>query len=157
MLRALFLFTLGVFGGAVFTAAISVYLLHDVDKNMAGKWNEAFLGLCFEFFFFALLIGIGVTLLVALVRSILRFNGHDLWGCDFRSRMSLLLGLGVAIIQYPFEFLGRIAIPQFEGAVLSFYMIAAVVLSSAVIVRDSYREMKMRQDYLAGMTGISRG
>jgi len=59
---------LGIFCAALLTAAISVYVLHDVDKAQIGHWNEAFIGLCFEFVLFTVIIGAGVELLVLLGR-----------------------------------------------------------------------------------------
>lgn len=63
MLRTIFLFMLGMFGTGLLNAALSVYLLHDVDKDMIGRWNEAFAGLCGEMVLFTLVIGAGVALL----------------------------------------------------------------------------------------------
>ena len=35
--------------------AVSVYVLHDVDKDRVGRWNLAFLELCEEFLIFSAL------------------------------------------------------------------------------------------------------
>jgi hypothetical protein len=48
---------LGIFCTALFVAAISVYIFHDVDHDKIGHWNEAFAGLCVESVSFTLIIG----------------------------------------------------------------------------------------------------
>ena len=39
--------------------AISVYIFHDVDKEMAGQWDLVFIGLAVE----ALIFSVGITIL----------------------------------------------------------------------------------------------
>ena len=39
------------------SAAISVYIFHDVDCDKVGHWNEAFAGLCAEGGLFTLIVG----------------------------------------------------------------------------------------------------
>ena len=63
MWRAILLLVLGVFCTALFSAAITVYMFHDVDKDMIRHWNEAFAGLCTESVLFTVVVGGGVALL----------------------------------------------------------------------------------------------
>jgi hypothetical protein len=51
MLRAILLFMLGMFSTALLSAGVSVYIFHDVDRDMVGHLNEAFTGLCTEMFY----------------------------------------------------------------------------------------------------------
>jgi hypothetical protein len=75
MLRAILLLMLGVFCTALFSAAISVYIFHDVDKDKIGHWNEAFAGLCAESVLFTVVVGGGVALLTLLGRHLFHLKG----------------------------------------------------------------------------------
>lgn len=57
MRRAILFLMLGIFGTALFAAALSVYMFHDVDHDKIGHWNEAFAGLCIESALFTLIVG----------------------------------------------------------------------------------------------------
>lgn len=138
MLRTIFLFMLGMFGTGLLNAAISVYLLHDVDKDMIGHSNEAFAGLCGEIVLFTLVIGAGVALLTWLGRLLFRLKGSSP-----RAKLGLFLGIGVSIIQYPWDFAGRAAFPKFADTFLSVYLIVAILVCSIFIVHDSYRRRKL--------------
>lgn len=140
MLRTIFLFMLGMFGTGLLNAALSVYLLHDVDKDMIGRWNEAFAGLCGEMVLFTLVIGAGVALLTWIGRLLFRLKGSSP-----RAKLGLFLGIGVSIIQYPWDFAGRAAFPKFADTFLSVYLIVAILVCSIVIVRDNFLRMKLRQ------------
>jgi hypothetical protein len=137
MWRAIVLFMLGIFSTALVVSLFSVYIFHDVDKEMVGHWNEAFAGLCVEFVFFTAVIGGGVALLTFLGRQFLRLKGYLP-----RLRLCLFLGIGVTVLQYPWEFAGRVALPEFEDSSLSLYLIVAIVFCSVVLVRDSFRQKK---------------
>jgi hypothetical protein len=50
---------LGVFCTALFSSAITVYIFHDVDKDMTGRWNDAFAGLCTGSVLFTMIVGGG--------------------------------------------------------------------------------------------------
>ena len=129
---------LGMFGTGLLNAAISVYLLHDVDKDMIGHWNEAFAGLCGEMVLFTLVIGAGVALLTWIGRLLFHLKGYSA-----RAKLGLFLGIGVSIIQYPWDFAGRAAFPKFADTFLSVYLIVAILVCSIVIVHDSYRRRKL--------------
>ena len=137
MWRAIVLFTLGIFSTALVVSLFSVYVFHDVDKEMTGRWNEAFAGLCVEFVFFTAIIGGGVALLTFLGRQLLRLKGYLP-----RPRLCLFLGIGVTVLQYPWEFAGRALLPEFEDFPLSLYLVVAIVFCSVVLVRDSVRQKK---------------
>jgi len=138
MWRAIVFFMLGIFGTALVVSLFSVYVFHDVDKEMIGRWNEAFAGLCVEFVFFTPIIGGGVALLTFPGRHLLRLQGYSP-----RVKLCLFLGVGVTVLQYPWEFAGRIALPEFEDSFLSSYLIVAIVFCSVVIVRDNFKQKRI--------------
>jgi hypothetical protein len=140
MRRAILLLMLGIFCGALFTAAISVYIFHDVDKDEIGHWNEAFTGSCTEFVLFTLIIGGGVALLVFLGRTLFHLKGYSP-----RFNLVFPLGIGVSLLQYPWDFIGRVLFPKFTDFSLSLYLLLAIVVCAIVIVRDSFRQMKLSQ------------
>ena len=140
MRRAILLLMLGVFCTALFIAAISVYIFHDVDKDKIGHWNEAFTGLCIESVLFAVLVGVGIALLTFLGRRLFHLKGYSP-----RSKLGVYLGIGVTALQYPWDFLGRKTFPKLAGSSLSLYLIVAIVLCSIVILRDNFRQMKSCQ------------
>ena len=128
------------FGTGLLNAALSVYLLHDVDKDMIGHWNEAFAGLCGEMVLFTLVIGAGVALLTWIGRHLFHLKGYSP-----RAKLGLFLGVGVSVLQYPWDFAGRATFPEFADAFLIAYMIVAIFVCSIVIVRDNFLRMKLRQ------------
>lgn len=140
MRRAILLLMLGIFCTALFSTAISVYIFHDVDKDKIGHWNEAFAGLCTESVLFTVVVGGGVALLTLLGRHLFHLKGYSP-----RAKLGLFLGIGVTVLQYPWDFVGRTAFPKLADSSLSLYLIVAIVLCSIVIVRDSFRQMKLCQ------------
>ena len=120
------------------SAAVSVYLFHDVDKDQAGHLNEAFAGLCTEVVLYTLIIGGGVELLSLLGRLVFRLKGYSP-----RPKLSFFLGIGVTVLQYPWDYLARAAFPNLAGYSLSLYLILAIVLCSIILVRDSFKQMKL--------------
>jgi hypothetical protein len=138
MRRTILLFMLGILCTALLCAAISVYLLHDVDKDMIGHWDEAFVGLCSESVLFTVIVGGGVALLTLLGRLLFHLKGYSP-----RSKLGLFLGIFVTVLQYPWDFVGRAAFPKFADFSLSLYLIVAIVLCSLVIVHDNFRQMKL--------------
>jgi len=140
MRRAILLFMLGVFCTALLTDAISVYAFHDVDKDKIGHWNEAYAGLCSESVLFTVIVGGGVALLTLLGRHHFHLKGYSP-----RSKLGLFLGIGVSVLQYPWDFVGRAAFPKLADFSLLLYLIVAIVLCSIVIVRDNFTQMKLCQ------------
>jgi hypothetical protein len=142
MRRAILLLTLRTFSTALFLAAISVYIFHDVDQDRIGHWNEAFADLSTEVFVFSLILG-GAVCLLALVGQ----RVFGLRGGFPRARIGLSLGIAAAVFQYPFEFLGRRLVPNFAGSLLSFYMVAATILCTAVLLRDASRQRELQKAF----------
>jgi len=57
----------------------------------------------------------------------------------------LSLGIGVTLLQYPWDIVGRAALPKFADFSLSVFLVVAIILCSVVIVRDTFKQMKLRQ------------
>ena len=138
MRRAILLLMLGIFCTALCSSAITVYIFHDVDKDPIGHWNEAFAGLCTESVLFTTVVGGGVALLTLLGRHLFRLKGYPP-----RAKVALFLGIGVTVVQYPWDFIGRAEFPKFSDRSLTVYPIVAIVLCSVVIVRDNLRQMRL--------------
>ena len=129
---------LGIFSAAVLTAAVSVYVFHDVDRDQMGHWNEAFAGLCVEFVLFTVLVGGGAAILTWAGRRIFNLAGYSP-----RSKSAFFVGAGVAVFQYPWEFLGRWVFPKFADDFLSAYLIMAIVACAVFIVRDNAKQKRL--------------
>ena len=131
---------LGLFGTALSIAAISVYIFHDVDTDKTGHLNQAFAGLCMESAIYTLIVGGGVALLALAGRRLFRLKGYSP-----RAKLGLLLGIGITVLQYPWEFAARKELPKFADYSLSFYLVFAIVFCAIIIVRDSFRQMALRK------------
>jgi hypothetical protein len=140
MRRAILSLVLGILFTAVCIAFVSVYIFHDVDASKVGHLNDAFAGLCVEVVLLTLVIGGPVWVLTVLGRRFFRMRS-----ASPRPKLALLLGIFVPILQYPWEFAGRIFIPKLEDSVLSCYLIVAIVVCTAVLLRDNVTQFKLRK------------
>ncbi len=138
MRRSILFLILGIFCTALLVGAISVYLLHDVDRDMMGRLNEAFLQLCTESILFALIVGGPAGLLTALGRVVFHLRGYSP-----RAILGFLLGIGVAVCQYAWDFSARKIFPKQADESLYIYLVAAIVLCSVVLLRDTYKQQKV--------------
>jgi hypothetical protein len=139
MARAILILMLGMFFTALFIAAISVYILHDVDRDQIGQWNTAFADSCAEFVLFTLIIGVGVALFVFVGRAFFHLQEYSP-----RPNLVLLLGVGVAAIQYPWDLIGRLVFPKLSDLSLSLYLVLAIIVCSIVVIRDCVKQMRLR-------------
>ena len=140
MSRAILLLTLGIFFTALFLGGISVYLFHDVDQDKIGHLNEAFAGLSVEVIVFSLIISGAVSLLFLFGRQLFKLRGYSP-----RPRIGLLLGIAATGIQYPFEFVGRRFFPNRGDFFLGFYLGIAVFVCTAVLLRDTFTQLKLQK------------
>ncbi len=131
---------LGIFCTAILSAALAVYILHDVDVDEIGQWNRAFAGLCTESILFTVMVGGVVALLTLLGRHL-----SHLKECPPRAKLSLCLGISVIVFQYLWDFAARAAFPRLANVSLGLYLIVAIVLCSIVILRDTFTQMRLRQ------------
>jgi hypothetical protein len=59
--------------------------------------------------------------------------------------LGLFLGIGVTMFQYPWEFAVRKLAPKLAESALSLYLVVAIVLCIVVLLRDNFRQMKLRR------------
>jgi hypothetical protein len=140
MRRTILYFLLGTVCTALFSAAISVYVFHDVDHDKLGHWNEVFAGLAAEVVLFALIMTGGVALLTLLGRRVWHLKGYSP-----SAKLGFFLGIGVSVVQYLWDFAGRTVFPKLADSSLGLYLIVAVALCSVLIVRDNFKQMKLSQ------------
>ena len=131
---------LGILCTALFTSAIAVYIFHDVDQDKSGHWTEAFAGLFAESVLFTLIVGGSVWLLTLLGRRLFHLRDYSP-----RATLGLFLGIGLTVFQYPWEFAARKFSPTLAESALSFYLVIAIVLCTVVLLRDNFRQMKLRK------------
>ncbi len=117
--------------------AVSVYIFHDVDQDQIGHWNEAFRGLCIEGILFSLIIGTPVWLLTFLGRRLFHLKNYSP-----REMLALVLGIGVTVAQYPLELVVRGVLPEQTDSFRGLYLIAAIILCTVVLLRDSFRQRR---------------
>jgi len=127
----------GIFCTFLLSGAVSVYIFHDVDKDMIGHSNEAFVGLFEEGIFFTLLISGATALLVLLGRYLLKLNAYSP-----RGLLGLFLGIGLTAAQYPWDFLARKVFPNFSDILLVLYMIIAVIFCTVLLLYDNLSQKK---------------
>jgi hypothetical protein len=111
-----------------------------VDQDKVGHWNEAFVNLSVEMVVFSLVISGSVWLLALLGRHLFNLRGYSP-----RARIGLFLGFAAIVFQYPFEFVGRKLVPNLADSFLSFYLVAAILLCTAVLLRDTFNQLKLRK------------
>ena len=119
-------------------AAASVYLLHDVDRDMLGRLNDAFLGLCTESTLFALVVGGAAGLLATLGRSVLHLGGYSP-----RAITGFFAGIGVTICQYPWDIVARKLFPGLQQTSLSVYIFVAMFACVVVLLRDAFKQKRI--------------
>jgi hypothetical protein len=137
MWRSILFLILGFFCTALLVAAISVYLLHDVDHDMVGRLNEAFLQSCTEGILFGLIVGGSAGLLTILGRFVFHLRGYSP-----RAMSGFILGISVTVFQYPWDFSTRMIFPKLEDVSLFVYLVAAIVLCTLVLLRDTLKQKK---------------
>jgi putative effector of murein hydrolase len=133
MWRTIALLMLGILCTAVLCSVISVYLFHDVDQGYIDHLNAAFAELLTESVLFALIIGLPVWLLTALGRQTFRRSG-----AYPRARIGFFLGIAVTVFQYPLELAGRRLVPHLADMIVGLYLVAAVVLCTAILLRETF-------------------
>jgi uncharacterized membrane protein SpoIIM required for sporulation len=102
MWRVVLSFFRGVCLSALLLGAVSVYVFHDVDKDLIGKCNIAFRYLAGEVLFFGLLVTLGTAILTQIGRMV-----AGLRPAVPPTKLGFIVGVSVGLVQYPFEFLVR--------------------------------------------------
>ncbi len=101
---------------------ISVYLLHDVDKERAGQWNLAFFELCEEFLIFSMVVTGLFLFFLWCGRVLLRIPPSSNYVLAFS------MGVLVILVQYPIELAGRAVLPSWEDVVVTLYLLVSPLL-----------------------------
>lgn len=127
-------FFIGMLTTAMFTNAVAVYLLHDVDADRMGRLNLAYWELAEEFLMFAVIVA-ALFLLFAWIGNLV-FRLRD---TSPNFRLGLLLGVGVILIQYPAEFMVRRVTGRPADTFLLGYLLLSPVLCAAINLLNGYR------------------
>jgi hypothetical protein len=127
-------FFLGIFAAALFTNAVAVYLLHDVDADRIAKLNLAFWELTREFVAFGLIAAAFFLLLIWI--GALVFRLRDI---PPNLKLGFTLGIAVILLQYPAEFAVRKLAGHSSDAFLLGYLLLSPVCCAAIILLNSHR------------------
>jgi len=135
MWRLTWRFYVGTLVAALFTNAVAVYLLHDVDADRIGQWNLAYRELAEEFLLFALVVAALFLLSTWLGKTLLRLPP-----VSGNSRLALSLGIAVILIQYPVELTVRLMTRHSADMVLTIYMLLSPLCCAAIVLVRSQRQ-----------------
>jgi hypothetical protein len=119
----------------MFTNAVAVYLLHDVDADRIGKWSLAYWELTREFFVFGLVLTASFFLLTWIGTLLfgLRHVAPNL-------RLGLILGVAVTLLQYPAEYIVReLTAEHSADTFLLGYIVLSPISCAAVVLVDAYK------------------
>ncbi|HEY2857762.1 MAG TPA: hypothetical protein VGJ21_05050 [Terracidiphilus sp.] len=105
---------------------------------MDGRLGEAFIGLCMEAIPFALIIGAPAGLLAMIGRQFFRLKGYSpgAW-------RSFLLGIGIPVLQYPWDLSARWMFPNAAELFLYIYLAVAIVVCTTALILDSLRQKRL--------------
>jgi hypothetical protein len=92
----------GICLSALLLRAVSVYVFHDAEKQLIGKWDLAFRGLVEEVLLFAILATLGTAVLTQIGRMVAGFRP-----AGPPTKLGFIVGASVGLVQYPLEFLVR--------------------------------------------------
>jgi hypothetical protein len=126
---------LGMVTTSIFTNAVAVYLLHDVDIDRIGRLNLAYRELTLESLIFAI-VATAIFLLASWIGSLvlrLRVASSGL-------RLGLVLGIAFMLIQYPGELIVRKFSSQHSAdSFLLAYLLLAPMCCAGIIILDCHR------------------
>jgi len=135
MWRVLLSFFRGVCLSALLLGAVSVYVLHDVDKDLIGKWNIAFRDLAVEVFLFGLLVTLGTSILTQIGRMV-----AGLRPAVPAPKLGFNWGASIGLVQYPFEFLVRKVADEHYAFWSYAYIVLSILVPSAVFIAACRRQ-----------------
>jgi len=118
---------LGILASTLALSALAVYAFHDVDAEMFGKWDVAFVELVLEFLLFSIAITLGSGVLTYLGRFI--FCRRSLAPTQ---KLGLLVGAIIGIVQYPFETVVRLVADEHYDFWSYAYILRSIIVSSVV-------------------------
>lgn len=134
MWRMTWRFYVGMLVAALFTNAVAVYLLHDVDPDRIGQWNLAYRELAEEFLLFAFVVAALFLLFTWLGKVLLRLPR-----VSESSNWALSLGIAVILIQYPAEYTVRLITGHSADTFLTIYVLLSPLCCAAIILARSQR------------------
>jgi len=137
MWRLILSFCRGILLAGVLLNAVSVYIFHDVDKELIGKWNIAFRDLLGELFLFGLFVVLGTAMLTQLGRLLAKLRP-----AVPSPKLGFFVGICVILAQYPVEYLIRkISLTRY-GFGLDLYIILSMVIPSVVFIVACRRQKR---------------
>ena len=107
---------------------ISVYLLHDVDKDRTDRWSLAFFELFEEFLLFSLVVTGLFLFFLWCGRALFRIPAALNYGLAFS------LGVFVILVQYLIEWAGRAVLPAWGAVVLNLYIFLSPLLCAVLFL-----------------------
>jgi hypothetical protein len=119
----------GICLSALLLSAVSVYVFHDVEKQLIGKWDLAFRGLVEEALLFAILVTLGTAVLTQIGRMVAGFRP-----AVPPTKLGFIVGASVGLVQYPFEFLVRKVADEHYDFWIHTYIVLAILVPSAVFI-----------------------
>jgi hypothetical protein len=121
----------GMLVASVFTNAVAVYLLHDVDADEIGNFNSAYRGLMLEFLVYSIIVTAIFLLTVWTGSQVMRSR------VDSSARIGFILGTAVILIQYPAEFIVRWRTGHSSNLFLLAYMLLAPIGCASIVLVDA--------------------
>jgi hypothetical protein len=123
------------FGGMMIAVLIvnfiSVYLLHDVDKDRVGRWNLAFFELCAEFLLFGLVVTALFLLFLWCGRALFRTPVSPNYVLAF------FMGVLVILLQYPVDLASRVLLPSRADLILTVYPLLSPLFCAGILLLKS--------------------
>jgi len=119
----------GILVSALSLNLVIVYIFHDVDQDLVGKWNKAFEYLAVETLIWAFLIALATLLLTQAGRIVIGLRP----GVP-PSKLGTAVGLVVGFTQYIWDFLMRKLTDQHNDLWLFVFMLLAAFTSAAIFV-----------------------
>jgi hypothetical protein len=123
----------------MFTNAVAVYLLHDVDADRIGRLNLAYWELTLEFLAFSLVVAACFLLLTWIGTTV--FGLRDV---TLNLRLGFVLGIAVMLLQYPAEFAVRRLSPTHSDAFLLGYLLLSPLCCAAIVLLNTRRRVGER-------------
>jgi hypothetical protein len=127
-------FFVGVIVSALFVNALSVYVFHDVDQEMIGRWHEAYIQLNIELLFFSLIVTGLLLLFMCLGIKLFRYPI-----LSQNIRLAFTLGVGIILFQYVYELAARSWAPEIAQVVIAIYLLLGSAISAIILIRDGSR------------------
>jgi hypothetical protein len=137
MWRVVSRFAAGLLATVLPVNAISVYILHDVDKDRVGRWNLAFFKLCEEFLIFSVLASVLFLLCLWVGRALLRKPLSP----DYV--LAFWLGVAVILVQYPIELAARALLPSWKDTLLLLYPLLSPLFCAILFLWKGRKTQEM--------------